>query len=231
MKFPSFLDIRPLFFPQLCLACRKDPPTKGEGFCIECYLELPFTDHFENKENAFVKHFWGRIKVEHGAALWSIGKDNIPRKMIHGLKYRRKKYNGYEAGRMAGLAILKSRLFNNIDLIVPVPLTEKKKRQRNYNQSAIFAEGISQHSSIPFATDLLVKIKETPSQTSKSRSERLENVQGSFQVTDVNQVALRHILLVDDVITTGATLESCAKTLLEIPGVTVSMMTIGIAIN
>ena len=220
-----------MFYPKLCIACRSEPPVNGEPFCLTCYLELPFTDHFSNPENAFVKHFWGRIKINHGAAMFEFKKEGKVQRLLHDLKYRKKRDIGILTGAYIGDQILQSKLFKKADLIVPIPISKKRILERGYNQSALIAEGIHKKTCWDWNENLLIKTRDTGSQTSRTRSERLDNVSNSFLVQ--NDVALegKHILLVDDVITTGATLESCALVLKESGVREISCVTLAIAKN
>ena len=230
-NFKDIIDISNLFFPQLCIACRKEAPVKDEPFCLSCHLELPFTDHFTNHENAFVKHFWGRVKIDHGAALFDFKKEGKVQKMIHDLKYRKKRDVGRLLGTFAAKQIEKSSIYNSFDMIIPVPISKIKKAKRGYNQSFLFAEGIQKYSQSPIEDNILLKTTDTGSQTSRTRAERLKNVSGSFDIRKEEIIKNKHILLVDDVITTGATLESCALLLQTHGAKAISCITLAIARN
>ena len=217
-------------FPDVCSACGTRL-SNDNMLCLHCMYELPKTDHFILSDNRFTKHFIGRIEIEHGAAYLDFYKEGIVQELMHKLKYRGKFFIGEFLGRMAGRKLNDS-LFSKVDIIIPVPLHKLKRHRRGYNQCEAFAKGLSETSKVPYNFDLLIKVKNTSSQTAKSRIERIKNVESSFQLTDVDSLKGKHVLLVDDVITTGATLESCALTLLKAcPDLRISMLTIAIANN
>ncbi len=230
-RFRDFVNIRELFFPQLCIACRSSPRLKEEPFCLTCQFELPLTDNFFNDKNAFVKHFWGRVPIKSGAALFEFRKDSIVQSLVHDLKYRRKRDVGVLLGSYAARQLLESTLFHVPDLIIPVPISSLRRKKRGYNQSLIFADGIAKTIDAPLHDKILLKIQDTGTQTARSRQERMDKVAGSFKVRKKDLIKGKHILIADDVITTGATLESCASLLLSEGAGEISCLTIAIAKN
>ena len=218
-----------LFYPHLCLACQSNPPTVSEMLCVECQYKLPQTRFHHHKENAFTERFWGRLPLEAGASLYRFTKGGHVQQLVHQLKYKGRKEVGIKAGRFYGLELKASPHFKKIDLILPVPLHPKKKHQRGYNQSSMIAKGLSEGMGIPWSENGLIRKAFTDTQTKKSRMERLENVGEAFEVKEVSLLKGKHILLVDDVITTGATLETCCLKILEVPGTKVSMVTLAFA--
>lgn len=219
------------FFPEVCAGCEQNLSHENL-LCIKCMYNLPTTDQFSIKDNRFTKHFVGRINLIHGAAFIEFYKDGIIQELLHKLKYKNKYYVGEFLGRMAAKRLVDSSLFGHIDLIVPVPLHAKKRRRRGYNQCEAFASGLSEVSGIPTDFDLLLKTTHTQSQTAKSRTDRLKNVESSFTIKNDKNPSGKHILLVDDVITTGATLEACALAILDkSPFTNISMLTIAIAMD
>lgn len=231
MKNLWFKDFLSLFFPNLCLACRQNQASAENILCLSCQQHLPFTDFHRMPENEFTDRFWGRIPLEAGAALLYFTKESKVQNLIHLLKYGDRPNVGIQLGKLYG-AILKAYFpFKEIELIVPVPLHPQKQRSRGYNQSTQFAIGLSESMNIPYLEDALKRTIQTSTQTRKSRLERFENVLLAFQVHQANAISGKHILLVDDVLTTGATMEACAAKLLELPEVKVSMATIAIAAN
>jgi len=219
------------FYPKLCLACNYKAPPIDEWVCLSCKLKLPETNFHLDKENEFVERFWGKVKIESGASLYFFKKGNRTQNIIHSLKYKGRYQIGVILGRIYGRKLKKAAHFEGIDCIVPVPLHWKKLRKRGYNQSLAFAEGLSESMELPVISNGLMRIENSKSQTRKSRIDRLENVETVFQVKKPTSLAGKHLLLVDDVLTTGATLEACAKAILKISNTKVSIATIAMAVN
>ncbi len=197
-----------------------------EILCVRCQQQLPKTNFHLHQENEFTHRFWGRLDLFAGASLFRFTKKGKVQHLIHELKYKGKTNVGVELGIYYGHQLLESPLFRDIDCIVPVPLHPRKLHKRGFNQSDLFAKGLSQSMGIPHYPDGLKRRVYTETQTKKSRAERLANVLDAFEVYKPGRMQGKHILLVDDVITTGATLEACGVKLLEIPGVKLSMATI-----
>ena len=216
-------------FPDLCISCLKESKTRKSYFCINCLHEMPYTDHFQISENTVTKHFKGRIPLTHGAALLSFRNQSNVKNMLHGLKYRGKRETGQILGEIAGQKLIESSLFGRPDLIVPVPIHPKKKLLRGYNQSGIFGQGISISSGIKMTENHLIKYTETASQTGMARTDRVKNVSSTFQINKPEELAGTHILVVDDVVTTGATLEACCLLLLKAGAKKISILTIAAA--
>jgi ComF family protein len=181
-------------------------------------------------DNPVAQLFWGRCYIERAAAFSFYSRGSRIRNLIHRLKYSGIQEIGHELGRIYAAALLKSGFVSGVDLIIPVPLHPARKRTRGFNQSECIARGISEVTSIPVNTRALRRIVKSSTQTNKSRFERWTNVEGIFSVTDQEAVSGRHVLLVDDVITTGSTIEACANELLKIEGVKVSVVAIGCAV-
>jgi ComF family protein len=224
-------DFFHLFYPHLCLACEKNAPPYGEEICIACKATLPETNFHLHKENPFTERFWGRLNLSSGAALYLFNKESRVQHLLHNLKYKGKKEIGEILGRSYGLSLKRSPHFKDVELIVPVPLHYKKERIRGYNQSEMFAKGLSESMNIPYQKDGLKRIVYSDSQTKKSRIGRVENVQEVFEVHKPKALEGKHVLIVDDVLTTGSTLETCANKVLEVKGTKVSLVTIAIAIH
>lgn len=229
--FRWFDDFVSLFYPRLCLACGNELPPLRDTICLSCQYHLPKTNFHHLPENPFTDRFWGRIPLRAGAALYHFNKNSRTQRLIHHLKYDYKPTVGIRLGQLYGKQLMESEQFRSVDLIVPVPLHPRKEKIRGYNQSAVFAKGLSQVMQIPWRKNVLARKTMTTTQTQKSRMERFQNVQNAFVLQESNLIRNKHILLVDDVLTTGATLEACAICLLNAPGTTVSMVTIGIAGN
>ncbi|MFN7115475.1 MAG: ComF family protein [Saprospiraceae bacterium] len=222
-------DLIGLLYPNLCLACSEEPPVKGEVICLKCQFKLPKTNFHLDKENPFTERFWGRIALESGAALYHFVKGGRVQELLHQLKYEGKREIGIKLGEWYGRHLLESPHFKNIDVIVPVPLHPRKERLRGYNQAAMFAQGLATSMNKTLLKDGLVRQVFTETQTQKSRDERLKNVAEVFAIGNIKEIQGKHILLVDDVMTTGATMEACGLKLLTVPGTTLSMATIAIA--
>lgn len=224
-----FEDLLSLFFPHLCLACERNAPPYGTHICTSCKATLPESNYHIRKDNPFTEKFWGRIDLHAGTAMYLFTKESRVQHLIHNLKYNRKQEVGTILGRKLGTTLQQAPLFAGVDVIVPVPLHIRKLRIRGYNQSEVFAEGISESFGRPCIGDGMRRVVHSASQTKQSREARLHNVGEVFEVNKPKSLERKHILLVDDVLTTGATLETCASRLLELPGTRVSMATIAIA--
>ncbi|MEO1257900.1 MAG: phosphoribosyltransferase family protein [Bacteroidota bacterium] len=220
-----------LLYPHLCLACGEEAPPYNADICVKCEATLPLSHFHKNKENGFTERFWGRVPIESGTGMYLFTKQSRVAHLIHNFKYKGKKEVGLILGSRYGHTLSREPHFSGIDCIVPVPLHWKKERQRGFNQSEMFGNGLAESMGIPCIKDGLERLAHTDSQTKKSRHERLDSMQGMFAVKKERRLKGKHILLVDDVLTTGATLEVCANELLKLPGTKISMATIAIAIN
>lgn len=215
--------------PQICPGCRRHRPPRGQWLCLSCEARLPLTDFHLQAENPVTDRLWGRFPLVSGAAMLRFRKDGIAQSLIHHLKYKDRRVVGYELGRRYGRMLRQSPFFEGIELIVAVPLHPRKQQLRGYNQAAVFGEGLAASMSVPLLTDALRRTHFTQTQTRKSQAERLQNVAGAFALTRPHRLEGRHLLLVDDVLTTGATIESCAHALLQVPHLRLSIATIAIA--
>ena len=222
-------DFVSLLFPQLCAACGETLLGGEELICTECRFSLPYTNFHLHADNIVAQQFWGRIKLEAAYALFYFIKGGKVQNLVHGLKYKGMKEIGALLGEMAGAQLVKNEVFKSVDVVVPVPLHKKRLKQRGYNQAEWFAKGMAAQLNAPLETGNLVRPAATETQTHKSRFERYGNMQEVFTVQYPEQLAGKHILLVDDVVTTGSTLEACAMQLLKIDGVRVSVAAIGYA--
>ncbi len=223
-------DFISLLFPRLCYACGNHLLRNENLICTECYVVIPRTNYHKEDTNPVAQLFWGRCMIEKAAAFSFYNKGSRIRNLIHNLKYKGIKEIGYELGRMYGLTLKSSGFTTDIDLIIPVPLHPVKKRIRGFNQSDSISMGIADVSGLPVDTNSLARTIGSATQTRRSRYERWTNVEGIFRVTETEKIKGMHILLVDDVITTGATIESCANELLKVEGVRVSVVAIAFAI-
>lgn len=222
----SFLS---LFFPRCCLACGK-PLAKGEEcICTMCNINLPRTNYHLQKDNPVEQLFWGKIPLERATSFFYYRKGSDFRQILHQLKYGGQKELGAIMGRYMASELLSSGFFKGIDVIVPVPLHKKKQQLRGYNQSEWIARGIAAVTGIPIDMELVVRRKNTETQTRKSTFERWENVDGIFELHSSENLQGKHVLIVDDVLTTGATTVACASALIEIEGIRISVLTLAIA--
>lgn len=212
LAFDFFEDFLSLFFPPSCAGC-SGALVKGERVvCTRCMLEMPQTDYHRDAENALFQAFAGRLTLVHAAALFRFSRGGRVQSLLHALKYYDRPAVGVFMGRLLGMKLAPTGFFGGVDLIVPVPLHRVGLYRRGYNQSACFAEGLSLASGIPFS-DGLQRMVATSSQTRRSRTDRWENVKSAFQAKNGSMFHEKHILLVDDVITTGATVEACGHSL------------------
>jgi len=216
-------DFISLLFPRLCYGCGNYLMRNERLICTECYILIPRTNYHLKTDNPVSQLFWGRCMIEQAAAFSFYTRDSRIRRLIHQLKYKGIREVGPELGRIYARTLKSSGFLDDIDLIIPVPLHPSKKRQRGYNQSDLISLGISEVSGIPMESDLLVRKTVSKTQTRKTRYDRWINVEDIFRVTDQDRIKDMHILLVDDVITTGSTLEACASELLKVENVKVSV--------
>jgi len=212
-----------LFFPRVCQACGHVLYAREEVLCTKCLYRLPKTNFSEHDENPVSRTFWGRVELNAATAFLFFSKGGKTQRLMHGLKYRGKKQIGIYLGKLFGNELKKSALFNDVEVVIPVPMHPKKQQKRGYNQSALIAEGIAFSMKAELQKNNLVKVVNTSSQTKKSRYGRWDNVKDVFSVNNALLLENKHILLVDDVITTGATIEACARQLHTIPGVKISV--------
>jgi ComF family protein len=219
-------DFFSLFFPRVCQACGATLFKTEEVICTFCNYHLPRTNFHLEQDNWVSRTFWGRTDVFSATALFYFNKGGKVQHLIHRLKYNGEKEIGIFLGKQYGYDLQKSPFFNSVKVVLPVPLHSKKEKKRGYNQSEMFAIGLAQTMQIELVKNNLIKTMATESQTRKSRFKRWENVKEIFVVKDAEKLEGKHVLLVDDVITTGATIESCANTLLKVPGIRVSVAAI-----
>jgi ComF family protein len=222
-------DLFSLFFPNLCLGCGQ-PLVRGEvAVCSICHFHLPKTYFHNDPDNPLNRVFWGRVNLEAVAAYVYFQKGSTVQHLLHQLKYKGKHEIGYHIGKWYGQDLRYAPVFRDVELVVPVPLHPNKLRKRGYNQSRMFAEGLVSVMPARLEDKSLYRKVDSKTQTRKARYNRWENVENIFAVRNPDNLRGRHILLVDDVITTGATLEACAQALVEVPGVKVSIATIAYA--
>ena len=208
-----FNDMVDLIWPKICLACESPLYKHEENLCTICLVSLPKTNFHRLEDNPVSRMFWGKAKIEAAASCFHFEKSGPVQHLIHQFKYKGFKEIGVEIGRQYGAELKGIPPYNDVDLIIPVPLHKSKKKKRGYNQSDFFAAGLSQGMGVPYDAALLFRIKDTETQTHKTRYERFTNVEKIFMLKEDHEISGRHVLLVDDVLTTGSTLEACAHVL------------------
>ena len=226
-----------LFYPRLCEGCFNPLLAAEKVLCLACAMQLPETDYHHIADNETALRFAGRIPFIHATSYAYFTTDGLLQHLVHGLKYKHKKETGYYLGERFAHSLKNAPSpggadwINSVDLIIPVPLHPAKEAKRGYNQSMLIATGMSRVLNIPAYDDVLVRRINTESQTNKTREQRVKNMSGAFMVKNKAALAGKHILICDDVLTTGATLEACALALMTEESIKISIATIGIAVS
>jgi ComF family protein len=220
-------DFISLFYPEVCITCGEGLAEKEEFICTSCFYKLPKTDYHTYPNNTLFKAFYGRAEIKAAAAFCYYTKGGMVQDLVHEVKYNGKKELGTCFGKWYGLELKNVSPFSELDCIIPVPLHPKKLRRRGYNQSACFAEGLSQSMNVSLLPNALTRLKDTETQTNKSRFSRWENVKDVFTVEKKELLEGKNVLIVDDIITTGATMESCIHALNDAHVASVSVASIG----
>jgi ComF family protein len=216
-------DFLSLFYPQLCFACGNSMLRNEEVICISCRYHLPKTNFHRQTDNPLAKIFWGRVQLQNVSSGFYFSKGSKIQHLMHQFKYKGRPEIGEYLGKLYGSELIQEKRFQEIDVIIPVPLHPKKLRKRGYNQSEKFAEGLAHAMQKELDTTTLIRTYASETQTRKARFSRWENVKEIFSITNYEKILHKHILLVDDVITTGATIEACASKLLQHEGTRVSV--------
>lgn len=211
----SFADLISLVYPDVCLCCEGTLVKGEDAICTRCILDLPRTHYHNDKNNPLAIKFMGRVNLDHALAFLKFRKKGNVQRLLHALKYQGNREIGLKLGRIYGHQLNESMITSHYDVIIPVPLHISRFRQRGYNQSDEWGRGISETTGISFESNVLVRGHKTETQTRKTKLNRWKNVEEIFYVQKHNLVSGKKILLVDDVVTTGATLESCAIALIE----------------
>jgi ComF family protein len=223
-------DFASLIFPELCAACHGSLVAGEDLICTHCLYNLPLTNFHQQPDNIVAQQFWGKLPVRGAYALYFFNKGGKVQRMMHHFKYNGQQRIGNILGAIAGKQLAESDVFNTADYIIPVPLHKKRLNERGYNQSACFAEGLAEKLKAKVELDNLIRRVATQTQTHKSRFARFENMQEVFALAYPERLENKHILLVDDTVTTGATLEACGMELLKVPGLTLSIATMAYAV-
>ena len=224
-----FKSLLHLFFPPTCAGCKTILIANENVICTSCRHEMPLTQHHLNPENDAYKKFYGRIPVEHVSALVYFYKKGIVQELIHSLKYRGQEAIGTVLGEWYAEELKNIPVLRTVDTIIPVPLHLKKLRERGYNQVTEFGNALAKSLEIPVNTTILFRQVYSKTQSQKNRLGRTEGIDTIFDVSFDEKDHNKHFLLIDDVITTGATLEVCAKALLKIPGTKISIVCMAMA--
>jgi len=229
MKFNPFVDFIDLMFPNLCVVCGNNLQKNEHQLCLSCLVDIPRTNYHLIEENPIEKRFWGKVPVCRATSYFFFQKGSSFQKLLHLLKYKGNKEIGELMGKYAAIDLIDAPDFASVDLIIPVPLHPQKYKSRGYNQSEWIGKGISLILNKPQDTSTLQRVRENPSQTRKSVYERFENTEGIFELSNNSLLVGKHVLLVDDVLTTGSTLEACIRALLKTEGIKISVFTLAVA--
>ena len=221
-----FKDLFHLFFPKICANCSQQLVENETLICTICRHDLPFTNITNYKENKIVDSFYGKLIIHKAFALLFYRKASVTKNLIQELKYKGNEEISTFFGNWLGELLKGNNEFSDVNYIIPVPLHKKKLKQRGYNQVTKFGERLSYHLKIPFLENKLVRISSTKTQTLKSRFDRFTNLDTKFELKDVKKFNQKHVLIIDDVITTGATLEACAKEFTKASNCKISILTI-----
>lgn len=231
MKITPIDALIGLFYPSVCAACGNTLFKWEDTVCMRCRGFLPKTGYEMNEDNPLARLFYGKVKLKAVTACFFFSKEGKVQHLIHELKYKGNADAGLFLGRELGKSIKEAPLFQGIDYLIPVPLHPQREKKRGYNQSMVIARGISEATGIPIGAEFLVRSVNTATQTRKTREERWQNVKDIFEVKKPERLAGKYVLLIDDVLTTGATLEACALRLSEVPGISISCATAACAGN
>ncbi len=221
-------DFGHLFFPNICAACGRNLLTGENALCISCQVALPRTRFWARKENDIEKLLWGRVDLQLADAFLLMPKKGVVQRLIHELKYKGNQDLGLQLGRLFGKEIMNHSKFNHIDVLMPVPLHPHKKRIRGYNQCDLIAAGMNEWLQTDLHTETLIRTNFNSSQTKLSRYNRWSNVEEIFILNEPATLYGKHVLLIDDVITTGSTIEACAQAIQKAGDVKLSVASLAI---
>lgn len=225
-----FKDIRDallhLAFPHVCHGCGNDNLPLHAFLCLRCLSSLPLTNYHLFPDNPVEKIFWGRLNITSATAQYYFTKESLIQRLMHQFKYKGNKDLGMFLGILMGKSLAQTPRFSSVDALVPLPLFPSREKKRGYNQAAILCEGMSSEMDKPVLKDIVVRTMPTETQTRKGRIERWSNMQGKFELVKPEKIEGKHILLVDDVVTTGASLEACGRSILSSPHRKLSLATL-----
>ena len=226
----SFLsELLDLISPRRCVICDQRLDAEEQLLCSQCLKELPVTPYRESPyDNWMARLFWGQFPIEKASAWFFFRPHTGPSHLVYDIKYHNQKEQGEMIGQLMAERHLSHGFFEGIDAIVPLPITKKRNWERGYNQSYLVACGISKETGIPICNDVIIRTHFNKSQTRQSAAERRLNVKDAFRLVDAEKIKDKHLLLIDDVVTTGATVISCAQELAKAEGVRISVLSIGL---
>ena len=226
-------NLRMVLFPQYCLVCKRHLTANEEHICAACTINIPLTNYQAKPGNPVERIFWTKIPICKANAYMHYKPNTRYAEIVKALKYHNNTRIGIYIGRTMAKELSNTDFFNDIDYIVPVPLAKKRERKRGYNQAKYVALGVSQITNIPIVENHIRRIKNNPSQTTIQTHQRQQNVKNIFALTasanNQHQLCGKHILIIDDVLTTGSTILACAETLAEIPKLKISILCVAIA--
>ena len=227
IKFKEINDsLLRFIFPHVCDGCGSDLLNVESRLCLHCLDAMPETNFERHASNPIEKMFWGRLSLVNAAATFYFTKESLMQNLMHQFKYKNNKDLGLQLGRLMGIALKESKRFENIDALVPLPLFPFKEKKRGYNQATVLCEGIAEILFLPILKDVITRPQHTETQTKKGRIERWKNIEGKFELVKKEAINNKHILLIDDVVTTGATLEACGSELLKTQNTKLSIATL-----
>ena len=215
----SFLHV---LFPHVCSGCGNDILGKESVLCLRCIDAMPETNFELHPNNPVEKKFWGRLQLQHATAQYYFTSESLMQRLMHQFKYKGNKELGFQLGKIMGESLKKSNRFE-IDALIPLPLFPVKEKKRGYNQATVLCEGIAESMQVPIFKDVIIRPQHTDTQTKKGRIERWLNMEGKFVLTKPEAIINKNVLLIDDVVTTGATLEACGIELLKAENVKLSI--------
>lgn len=221
----SFLH---LLFPHVCTGCGSDLLSEESMLCMRCIDAMPETNFELHPNNPVEKIFWGRLPVINATAQFYFTKESLMQHLMHQFKYKGNKELGLQLGRIMGDQLQRSNRFK-ADALIPLPLFPEKEKRRGYNQATLLCEGMAENMNIPVLDKVIIRPQHTETQTKKGRVERWKNMEGKFVLANPDVICNKHVLLVDDVVTTGATLEACGIELLQAENVRLSIATLCVA--
>jgi len=226
-----FNDLLHLLYPHVCPGCGSDAIAGEQLICLDCMLQVPVTNFYMHPGNPVEKMFGGRLPLVSATSHVYFTKRSVMQNLLHQLKYRGNKEVGLYFGRQMGASFGTAAAYSDVHGLIPLPLHFRKQKKRGYNQAAVICEGIREVTGIPVLTDVVARGKETATQTRKNRVQRWDNIAGKFILANTKPIESKHVLLVDDVITTGATIEACGSELLKAKGTRLSVASLAYTIR